>query len=97
MAESERSLAEIASSAEERLKALEFNVFKERKELKAKVAELESEVEQLQFRVERLGSSLRESAAAARRALDEVKSDQSLRRRLGRILFGKYFYKEEVI
>ena len=60
------------------------------------MAELEAEVDKLNYRVGCLGSSLREGTAAARRALEEVKkgSDNGLRLRLGRILFGKYFLED---
>jgi len=62
--------------------------------LKAKVAELEAETEKLRYRVERLGCSLKERRAAARAALEELEGDRGLRSRLGRVLFGKYYYEE---
>ena len=64
------------------------------KQLRARVAELEAELEKLRYRTERLGCSLREGDAAARRALEEVKGDRGLRSRLGRVLFGKYYLEE---
>ena len=69
-------------------------------QLKARVSELEAELEKLHYRVERLGCSLREGDAAARRALEEVGNgggegrEGGLRSRLGRVLFGKYYYEE---
>lgn len=68
-------------------------------QLKARVSELEAELEKLRYRADCLGRSLKEGHAAARRALEEVDKEGGdreggkLRSRLGRILFGKYYYE----